>query len=468
MISTELGVGVARLYPPRVTIDVLPDNVLLETFESYLGKDDADKIGYNDIYDGWQTLVNVCCRWRCIVFASPRRLNLKLYCTQRRLFNSNTLDIWPALPIIIYARGIQFKEDLTNVIAALRHRDRVCKIYYDQIQDCMLEEFAAIDEPFPALTSLWLTTFREHVPVLPDSFLGGSAPQLRSLYLEGIPYPSIGTLLSSTTNLVHLSLWDIPRSGYVSPETIVPCLSMLTRLESLELIFRYPRSQAQRASRHPPPLTRVIFPNLTYLRFRGDIEYLEDILSRIEAPMLKEINFHFFNQMVFDTPLLGHFIRRTKPFMAIHRARLLFQDRAIQVVLLGREEMTKNNRKVLDVMISCHALDWQLSAVAQFLDSFLYSLLALETLDIIVSHKYWQDEIEVIQWRECLHSFTSVKTMTLESEDPVRLIAPSLQGFAEERATRVLPALQNLFLRAYSSQPSGHFKEAIERFIVAR
>ena len=164
----------------------------------------------------------VCCRWRCIVFASPRRLNLKLYCTQRRLFNSNTLDIWPALPIIIYARDIRFTDDVTNVIAALRHRDRLCKIYYDLIQDCVLEEFAAIDEPFPALTSLRLTTFREHVPVLPDSFLGGSAPQLRSLYLEGIPFHQL-------ENYFHLppTLSDSPFGMFLIPDIFHPRRSSL-------------------------------------------------------------------------------------------------------------------------------------------------------------------------------------------------------------------------------------------------
>ena len=281
MTSTELG-GADWLYP-RTTIEALPDDVLLETFEFYLDKDYPIGFKRGDHYDGWQTLVHVCYRWRCIVFASPRRLDLKLYCTRQRLLSSNTLDIWPALPIVIFSPRMQHSnKGVTNVISALRHHNRVCKIYYcnnEQFQDSFLEEFAAIDEPFPELTSLELISSGQNVPVFPDSFLGGSAPRLRSLVLSGIPYPSIGRLISSTTNLVHLYLWDIPRSGYIAPGTIVPCLSMLPRLETLRLEFQYPRSRAQRDSRHPPPLTRVVFPNLTLLDFHGDIEYLEDILS---------------------------------------------------------------------------------------------------------------------------------------------------------------------------------------------
>jgi len=57
------------------------------------------------------------------------------------------------------------KEDVTNVIAALGHHNRVCKIYYynEGFQDSLLEEFAAIDKPFPALTSLQLFSFALNV-----------------------------------------------------------------------------------------------------------------------------------------------------------------------------------------------------------------------------------------------------------------------------------------------------------------
>ena len=456
---------------PRVTIDALPDNVLLDTFEFCLGKDDPDVVFGDDDhdYDEWQTLVHVCCRWRWIVFTSPRRLDVKLYCNPQRLVNTKILDIWPALPIVIHTGGMESKEDVTNVIAVLRQHNRVCKIdYYDnQFQNSLLEEFAAMDEPFPALTSLDLASYAQNVPVLPDSFLGGSAPRLRSLILEGIPYPSIGTLLSSTANLVWLTLVDIPHSGYIAPETIVPCLSMLPRLGSLDLGFQYHQSQAHRASRHPPPLTRVVFPSLTFLRFRGDIEYLEDILSQIETPILNESIFNSFNQLVFDTPLLGHFIRRTEIFMTIHKARVQFYSYAV-LVTFSRQEMANNDVQTLTLSITCNQLDWQLSALSQVLNSFLSSFSTLESLEIVVYHADWQGEIEVIQWREFFHLFTPVKKMTLKDEASVRLVALALPELSGERATEVLPALQNLSLTTSSWSRSGPLKEAIEDFIATR
>ena len=465
--------GTDRLYP-RTTFETLPDNVLLETFEFYLDKDDPDEFDHGHDYDGWQTLVHVCRRWRCIVFASPRRLDLKLFCTPQRLVNSKTLDIWPTLPIVIFAEDMQSKEDVTNVISALRRHNRVRKIFYwiRQFQDFFLEEFAAIDEPFPALTSLTLTALTssgQNVPILPDSFLGGSAPRLRSLNLYGIPYPSIGKLLLSTSNLVWLCLWDIPCSGYIAPEAVVPCLSMLPRLESLRLSFRYPRSRVQQESQYPPLLTRVVLPNLTYLGFEGDVEYLENILSQIETPVLNQSAFWFFNQLVFDTPLLGHFIRRTETFMTIHTAHIQFSSDNIAGTLLGLGETADDAQVALHWFISCEPLDWQLSALTQVLDSFLSSLQTVETLEIEVDHEDWQGEIiDFIQWRELLHPFTSVKDVSLKNKESVQLVTPALQELAGERATEVLPALQNMFLMTGGWQPSGPVKAGTEQFIAAR
>ena len=50
----------------RVTIDMLPDVALLEIFDFY---EDEIRI------EAWHTLVQVCRKWRNLVFGSPRRLN---------------------------------------------------------------------------------------------------------------------------------------------------------------------------------------------------------------------------------------------------------------------------------------------------------------------------------------------------------------------------------------------------------
>src|SRR5882672_2769783 len=136
-----------------------------------------------------------------------------------------------------------------------------------------------MQKPFPELTrlELWLGN-GDLVPVLSDSFLGGSAPRLRELILSEVPFPSLPKLLLSAQGLVKLLL-EIPDSGYFSPEAMATALTVMTRLESLEIRFSDPQSFPDPASQLPP-LTRFVLPALTQLEFNGDYEYLEDLLLR--------------------------------------------------------------------------------------------------------------------------------------------------------------------------------------------
>jgi hypothetical protein len=208
---------------------MLPDVALLEIFESYL---------YGQLRP-WQTLVHVCRKWRTIVFGSPRRLNLQLYCTAR-IPVRETLDVWPPLPIIIGSHGHE-KWGVDNIVAALEHNDRICELNLFDIPSSQFKKvLAAMQQPFPALTYLGLWLGDETAPVDPDLFLSGSAPRLRHLWLQYVPFPGLPKLLLSATHLVYLNLWSIPHSGYISPEEIVTCLSTLIDFRGFGLQFLNP------------------------------------------------------------------------------------------------------------------------------------------------------------------------------------------------------------------------------------
>jgi len=118
MITDFVGAG-----PLKVTIGSLPDEVLLEIFIFYQQGADYNK-------EEWITLVHVCRGWRYIVFASPLRLDLRLR-VRGKIHTREMLDIWPALPIAISpstSRLTRVPKITENVIAALGHRDRVCRI----------------------------------------------------------------------------------------------------------------------------------------------------------------------------------------------------------------------------------------------------------------------------------------------------------------------------------------------------
>ncbi|KAI0288904.1 hypothetical protein BC826DRAFT_1035438 [Russula brevipes] len=211
----------------QVTIEILHDDVLLEIF-------DIDTM--NENIHRWHTLVHVCGRWRSVVFASTRRLDLRLQCTLTTPARK-MLDIWPAFPIIIEDStndDISRVKGADNIVAALGHPDRVRRIELRYIPDSVLGRFAAaMKDPFPKLTHLGLNTYSKTAPVIPDSFLGRTAPGLQILRLYRIPCPALPKLLLSASDLIDLCLWDIPHSGYASPEAVVAGLSRLTRLERL-------------------------------------------------------------------------------------------------------------------------------------------------------------------------------------------------------------------------------------------
>jgi hypothetical protein len=107
---------------PHVSINALPNEVLSEIFAFTR---EAVRIGYLPLYPRlwsrtWHTLVHVCQRWRYIVFSSPLRLDLRIYCKETTSVREK-LDTWPSfLPIeaISYNLG-------DNIVAAFEHRERI-------------------------------------------------------------------------------------------------------------------------------------------------------------------------------------------------------------------------------------------------------------------------------------------------------------------------------------------------------
>jgi hypothetical protein len=266
-------------------MNVVPDDVLLEIFDFHM------KVA--DIYrsaNAWHLLIHVCRRWRNIVLSSSRRLNLRLLCTERTPV-TEMLDIWPAfLPIVIYSGGEPSEDDAENVVSALKHPDRVCEIVFEEISSSSLQLFSeAMHGPFPVLTILDLRLGNRQ-PFFLDPFFELSAPRLRSLELDGIPFFGVHKLLLSASGLVRLSLWDLPE--YVLPEEIAPCLSSMAGLESIYLGFRYAEYLRHKKGQHPYPLPRTVLPALTYLGLKAPSGYSEDLMARLDTPRLDKVTAH--------------------------------------------------------------------------------------------------------------------------------------------------------------------------------
>ncbi len=444
-------------------IDVLHDDVLLEIFDFYV----RISTGIWGV-EAWQSLVHVCRRWRCLVFGSPRRLNLRLVCTLRTPARE-CLDVWPALPLIV--DGTISSTSVDNILVALGHRDRVCQIYLRQITPGLEWDkvLAAMQLPFPALTFLLLDVrYGEPALVIPDTFLGGSAPRLRSFTLYTIPVPGLPTLLLSTTHLTELDFFGIPHSMYISPEAMATCLSTLFSLRTLTLKFLSSRSRPDSDGeiRRPPPMPRSVLPSLDRFCFKGASEYLEDLVARIDAFRLDFLFITFFPQMNFDTPHLVQFISRTPRFQEPNEAHVSLNVDAQVRLLWASDDYGR-----LSMEICCEDSESQPSSIAQVCTMCLPPLPTVEILRLGVfnesldSELEWRDDVENGQWLELLRPFTAAKSLYL-SEEFQTDIASALQELVGGRTTEVLPFLQNIFLAGF--EPSGAFQEAVAQFIAAR
>jgi hypothetical protein len=452
---------IRRNYYKRATINVLPDDVLLEIFDFCR----RNSYTYHDMWN-WRLLVHICQRWRRLVFASSHRLNLQIRCTYGTPV-SNNLDIWPALPIIVdycdsYPTGGISPYDEDNIIAAFHsaHLDRVRSVKLD-VTGLQLGRIAtAMQEPFPVLIHLDIGSDHGTAPVLPPKFLGRSAPCLQEVSLSGVPYPSLPTLLLSASDLVTLNLRNIPSTGYLSPEAMVVGLAAIPRLKSF--IIEY-QSATHRPDRiHLPSVTRTVLPALTSFQFQGASEYLEDLLARIDAPQLNQVLIFYLNQLVdFQAAQLSRFIDRSlRPELTLFRhAHVTFFANKVCFVMSQDPSWDWCSATAV---VPCAGIDWQVSHITQVLSEISATLSNVVHLKLDVQLNNYRplEGTDDVEWLHLLRQFPTVRTLYV-SWDLARHVARALEDIMADTATEILPSLELIYI-------GGQLASSIRKFIAVR
>jgi hypothetical protein len=457
-----------------VTINMLPNDVLLEIFDWYLGEDQDDLE-----VDAWYPLVHVCRSWRNIIFRSPHRLNLRLFYTAKPGKPANEmLGVWPAFPIIVQVND-ERPWSVQNVIAALEHRDRIRKIQLLSIEDMELEPISIVmEEPFPALTDLVLTSLM-WTDCVPDPFLGGLAPRLRSLKLGSISCPGLSNLvLSSARDLVELSLLDLPPYGYIAPEKMVTILSALTRLETLSLEFDIndddlSTDSLQRSRIRNPTLPPCsVLPSLKFCLFQGIYGYLEDFLAIIDTPRLEILDITLCNiySLKGKRNQFKPFLGRTEMFKTLNNASIHLLSDKVEITL-SRKPWACDAKVTFKIM--CQDKIYNLGRVC------LYQILPLsdiESLGISSQYHKWQSHLkasedsEDAQWPLSLCKFSAVKTLYLSKEVVPSIACGLKDAMYWEGRTPMLGSLQKISISTATVKPlpSGSVKTAIEQFAAMR
>jgi hypothetical protein len=348
-----------------------------------------------------------------------------------------------------------------NVIVALRRPDRLCKIDLYVTSSMTGPIVEVIQKPCQALESIRITV-KDASILVRNGFLGGSAPHLREIKLDGIafPFPEIRQVLLTTNNLVEFHLSGIPDDCYFSPDDLVTGLSTLVQLERLAVGFRSPTS-CPPPTMTGPPAPRTTFPSLAHLDFHGESEYVEEFVARIELPALFHITIGLFNDIFFEMPQFCEFITRLNALRSPTLALLALDGESVKVSFI-RDRQVDSINEGCSLQTSCRRLDWRVSFVTQ-ITSQLSPLLS-SVHELCIGGKMTTGEEDSTQWLELFQIFTHVTKVTVLDE---RLLPGVVHALVMgDMAAGVLPELTRLHLEGYLSTPS--VVKAAERFVATR
>jgi F-box-like len=435
--------------PPttRMTINDLPDEVLLEIFDVYRQSFSSfSSVRYWNNKNGWLKLAHVCHYWRSVVLASPSRLRLRLYfTTDNPPMGAVAPGCLSNLPIIVdYGHANWNATSPKCFISTLKYPDRVCEIAIrgSNKRSDNLEISGALDVPFPALENFELYDFGMERISLPMS-LTTSIQSLQRLRLVGAPLKSLLPLLSATRALVDLGL-DCDTIFYPTKgASLLTDLQHMPHLRNLQVIAR---SHPFQRGIEKPPTTTVLLPELTRLRFFGDRVQTEWFVAGLAAPSLREFQISANNEIArfsptFDFPCLSKFIRIMGTYFFAARVAVLPHP---MIFLFEHPHAIHDppSKLIIITTLLSRRLGSALSAIlAAFEEIFLY----------LSPTYYWRHGPLVGDFpcREFLTVFCSVKVLRLDEGPEMRAVADVLRQSTDgDRSQYVFPSLEEIVVYA--------------------
>ncbi|KAH9994203.1 hypothetical protein BJV77DRAFT_1066840 [Russula vinacea] len=399
----------------KFTIDYLPDEVLLEIFDSY-------RQGVDSYYHQWRqeivwvNLAHVCRKWRAVMFASSSRLDLGITVGNTKPRHIKTVLSGP-LSIFFFYRSVYGQlsgSALWRMRAALKHRDRVCEINFRGCQPAYDQFFKETNCAFPVLESLDLFDYGLE---LPDTFLGGpdlSYLPLRRLKLGRVSLASISRFLLSVTALTDLSLL-LNTAFSPSPQ------------KSL-LAFATFNSQ-----RYCPSLKINFFP------LQGRYGSLDHLVAGLSAPSLQDVCIDFYVEP--HVAHLSRFIDEIEEhYYAVH---VTFRGWDFRLSLLTQSEYINHCKPhftlgavPIDPPISIMGMSRPLST----------RFTTVEELRVTFNKedvRVWEDSIP---WRGFLQQFPRLKALRTEGANDYHIARTLLQDHEEPDDLALLPALEEIEL----------------------
>src|SRR5258708_13047833 len=163
---------------------------------------------------------------------------------------------------------------------------------------------------------------------------------------------------------VSLQLDDIPNPRYISPEDLANSLSGMAQLNTLKICFLTPNSHER--SVDSSPINRAILPAVAEFEIKGNCEYVEDLVSRFDAPALGQINVTFIEQPTFGIPRLARFIGRTKEAKSPHHTSVRLSDEILMTQYFRPPSFADSTSATFQLQIPSHKLHGRFSQFIHF------------------------------------------------------------------------------------------------------
>jgi hypothetical protein len=393
--------------------------------------------------------VHVCQRWRNIIFASPRQLELYLACSDRTSVRKN-LGFWPAtLPLSLdYSLFCRrpTPEDEDNVVSTLEYTARIHNIEIHAGAPLIKKAVSAMRKSFPALIRLDLLSYSsesDSFPVIPRKFLGGSIPHVQYLHLQNISFPHLTTFLLSARSLITLTLNHIPPNGYILPEVMAKCLATLTNLTTFSISCYEETSPSDQWQSRPDSQMRAILSALTYFSYKGHSSYLEDFLAQVDMPRVDYISIEYPMHQI-QASQLSRFIERTENFKIdqLTRAEVVFYDED-PFFALGRPKGKSNqDNLIVKILFDEAYLETHVRAMVYVLRQLAP---IFPNVDVLYARGFYvprqSSDMDITEWLPLFRLFPAVEVLRLSGGAGVYIVS-ALEDTTAEMVTEVLPVLR--------------------------
>ncbi|KAI0258422.1 hypothetical protein BC834DRAFT_911540 [Gloeopeniophorella convolvens] len=423
-------------YVDKAAIHSLPDIALLEIFDVLREVQSSDP--WSRKRKPWYRLVpaHVCSRWRRIILASPKRLDLTIHCGNSTPV-SEVLQNSPPFPLDIeyWFREATTTETLDNALLALEYHERIAYIRLSASVE-VLERLLSSIKGGPR-------TFKDAQFALPKALLAGDTPQLSHLHLWSVALPSFHHSFQHLPSIASFRFniqLGTPQASWM--DQVLNALRAMPQLQELHLVFGNhefsPSSQS----------ARITLPLLLSLTFFGLTDHIEELMSHLDVPSLYEFTVDVRDTFVPLMPLLTQFINQS----TVMRSPLAFVGVANECICIrigdcpvGRGSFTLRACKVNRHSVGDSAI--QISAtLASAFAKVEVLVLGFDGNGCVLS-RYHRTAPDPGTWDAILPAMDAVTALRVDGESSVSLV----EALCQPSPVKILPRLRNIRLSFHIS-----------------